>query len=323
MSLRAVAFVVSSMLVASPAAQAQEWPNRMVRIVNTFSAGATSDVLARIAASHMTGVFNQQFIVESKPGAAGAVAIRTITGGPADGYNFVLTSAGQIVVAPIMNPKLTYDPMGELIHVAFLAGSPTVIAVSPKFGIKSVQELVEYAKKAGHPITFASSGVGSSGQLVGQAFAFQAGIDVRHVPYKGAAQSLMDVVSGHVMFSAQTVSSSSSQIASGALIPLAHSGTERLPELPNVPTFKELGLGDATGLTWFALSAKTGTPADIVAKVNREATASVHAPEVFKKLQAQGMQTQKLTPEQLNAEIVRESKQWRPVIERAGLIADK
>jgi tripartite-type tricarboxylate transporter receptor subunit TctC len=320
--IRALVLAMAGLLPTVFGAQAQDWPSRTVRIVNTFSAGATSDVLARIAAEHLTTTLHQQFYVESKPGAGGAVAIRTITTAPADGYNFVLTSAGQIVVAPIMNPTLTYDPLRELVHVAFLAGSPTVISISPRLGIRTLKELIDHAKKQAHPITFSSAGVGSSGQLVAQAFANQAGIEIKHVPYKGAAQSLMDVVSGHVTFSAQTVSSSASQIASGALIPLAQSGTERLAEYPNVPTFQELGLGDATGLTWFALSARAGLPQDILMKVNREVIAAMNKPETLARIGAQGMQTQNLSPEDLRKSIERETAHWRPVIERAGMIGN-
>ena len=301
------AFLIAAVLQFAPAALAQDWPTRPVRIVNTFAAGATSDILARMAAEHLSTVFKQQFYVESKPGGAGAIAIQAVTGAPADGYNFVLTSAGQVVVAPIMNPKLTYDPKKDLVHVAFLAGSPTVIAVSPKFGIKTLQDLIAYAKKQEH-VTFASSGVGSSGQLVGQAFATEAGIDVKHVPYKGAAQSLMDVVAGHVTFSAQTISSSQAQIDAGALVPLAHSGTERVPQLPNVPTFLELGFKEPLGLTWFALSARTGLPADILMKVNREANAAMQQPENQQKLLQQGLQTQGLSPDALSKSIDGEFK---------------
>lgn len=321
MLTRRLLLLLAGSLAIPSAAQAQDWPTRPVRIVNTFSAGATSDVLARIAAEHLSTVFKHQFYVESKPGGGGAVAIQTITTAAPDGYNFVLTSAGQIIVAPVMNPKLVYHPMRDLTHVAFLAGSPTVLSVSPKLGIKTLQEFIAYAKKQEHPVTFSSAGVGSSGQLVAQAFAAQAGIEVKHVPYKGAAQSIMDVVSGHVTFAAQTVSSSSAQIDSGQLIPLAQSGTDRLAQYPNVPTFKELGFGDATGLTWFALSARPDVPKDIILKVNRAVIEAMNAPETRKKLEQQGLLTQNLSPDELRASIEEEAARWRPVIERSGLVA--
>lgn len=320
MALVRPAFLILAAALSAVPASAQDWPTRPVRIVNTFAAGATSDVLARMAAEHLSTAFKQQFYVESKPGGAGAVAIQTVTSQAPDGYNFVLTSAGQIVVAPSMNPKLTYAPLKDLTHVAFLAGSPTVIAVSPKHGIKTLQELIDYAKKQSGPITFASSGVGSSGHLVGAAFATEAGIKADHVPYRGASQSLMDAVSGHVTFSAQTVSSSQAQIDIGGLIPLAHSGEERLPQYPNVPTFKELGFKEPRGLTWFAISARPDVPADIIAKMHREVNAAMRRPDIQEKLGKMGLITQDYTVESLRKSIEEETVFWKPVVERAGLV---
>lgn len=317
--VRSVFLLISAAVLAAPAL-AQDWPTRPVRIVNTFAAGATSDSLARLLAEPLSAAFKQQFIVESKPGGAGAVAIHTVTNAAPDGYNFVLTSAGQVTVAPTMNPKLTYDPLKDLVHIGFLAGTPTVFSISPKFGIKTLQELIDYAKKQSGPITYSSSGVGSSGHLVAAAFAAEAGINADHVPYRGAAQSLLDAVSGHVTFASQTVSSSQSQIDSGQLIPLAHSGTERMKLYPNVPTFRELGYKEPLGLTWFAISGRADLPGDIVAKMNREIIAAMHKPEIQEKLSKQGLLTEKWTPQQLRKEIEEETARWKPIIERAGLV---
>lgn len=317
--LRSLFLLIIAAVLSSPAL-AQDWPSRPVRIVNTFAAGATSDVLARMVAEHLSAVFKQQFYVESKPGGAGAVAIQTVTNAAPDGYNFVLTSAGQIVVAPIMNPKLSYDPMKDLTHIAFLAGSPTVIGISPKFGVKTLQELIDYAKKQSGPVTFASSGVGSSGHLVGAAFAHEAGIMADHVPYRGASQSLLDAVAGVVTFSAQTVSSSQAQIDSGGLIPLAHSGDQRLPQYPNVPTFRELGFKDPFGLTWFAISGRPDLPPDIIDKMHREINAAMRKPDIQAKLGKMGLVTEDYTVDTLKKAIQEESVRWKPVIERAGMV---
>jgi tripartite-type tricarboxylate transporter receptor subunit TctC len=317
--VRSLLLLVMAAAMTVPAA-AQDWPTRPVRILNTFAAGATSDMLARIAAEHLSEVFKQQFYVESKPGGAGAVAIQTVTNAAPDGYNFVLTSAGQVVVAPTMNPKLTYDPMKELVHIAFLAGTPTVFSISPKFGIKTLKELIDYAKKQSGPITYSSSGVGSSGHLVAAAFAAEAGIKADHVPYRGASQSLVDAVAGHVTFASQTVSSSQPQIDSGQLIPLAQSGTQRLKQYPDVPTFAELGYKEPLGLTWFVISGHAKLPADIVAKMNREVNAAMHRPETQEKLSKMGMLTENWTPQQLRKDIEEELQRWKPTIEQAGMI---
>jgi len=309
------------MAPATPAwaqTSAQAWPSKPVRIVNTFAPGGAADFLARTVADGMAAAFGQPFIVETRAGAAGQIGIQSVITTPPDGYNFVLTNITMLVFAPITNPKLGYDPHKDLSNIAYIGGSPIVITVNAKSDIKTLAGFI--AKGKNTPLTYSSSGIGSNGHLLAELMAQKFGIKVEHVPYKGAAQGLMDLVGGHIAFAAQSVTSSAGQIRGGTLHPVVQTASERLPDFATVPTFKELGHPDLTTTTWFSLSGPAGLPADIVQKVNREIANTMAKPEMRARMQQEGMVTEALTPEQFRELIERETKTWRPVIENVGLI---
>ena len=314
--------LVLALLVASAtstAALSDEWPSRPVRMINTFSAGGTADVLTRIAADHLSAVFKQQFYVETRPGAGGTIGVKAVADSPPDGYNFALTNVALLVLHPLDNPKLGYDPFKDLTNIAYLAGSPTIFAVSAKSGIKTMKEFVEYAKKSPRPLTYSSSGLGSSGHLVSETFAQKTGIRIEHVPYKGAAQSLTDLAGGHIDFAAQTVSSTAALIRGGTLTALAHTGKTRFPDFPDVPTFKELGY-DMVSTTWFSISGPAGLPKDIAEKMNTEINRAIEAPGVQERLTRDGLVADPMTLDAFNKFIVSEMATWKPALEHAGLI---
>ena len=300
-------------------AAADEWPSRPVRMVNTFAAGGTADVLTRLVADHLTVAFKQQFFVETRAGAGGAIGVQSVANSPPDGYNFVLSNITQLVLLPLSNPKLGYDPQRDLVNIAYVAGAPIMLSVNAASGVRRFADFVAYGKKSTAPLTYSSSGVGSSGHLVGESFAQKAGIKVEHVPYKGASQGIMDLVAGHIFFSAQTVSSTAAQVRGGALNAIVHSHTARLADFPEVPTFKEMGI-DLVATTWFTISGPAKLPPDIVAKMNREIVAAVSKPEVQQRLRHDGLIAEAMSVEQLKAYIDAETARWKPVLEQAGLI---
>jgi tripartite-type tricarboxylate transporter receptor subunit TctC len=218
--LFAALLAVACVLGVSPTA-AQDWPNKPVRIVNTFAPGGAADYLARTVADNLSTVFGQQFYVETRSGAAGAIGVNSVVATPPDGYNFVITNITMLVLAPIANPRLGYHPERDLTNIAYLGGSPIMLSVNSKSPIKTLADFVDSGKKSGKPLTYSSSGVGSSGHLFGETFAHKVGIKVEHVPYKGAAQGLLDLVGGHIVWSAQTVTSSAGQVRAGTLRGLA------------------------------------------------------------------------------------------------------
>src|SRR5262249_28463392 len=240
--MRRLALAVALFVIpaTSTSTRAETWPTHPVRIVNTFAAGGAADILARTVADHLTQAFGQQFFVGTRAGAGGAIGVQSVVATPPDGYNFVITNVSLLTLAPVTNPKLGFDPNRDLTNIAYIAGSPVVISVNPTSGIKSLADFIARAK-AGPPPTYSSSGVGSMGHLLAESLGRKAGIAIEHVPYKGAAQGLADLVGGHIVFSAQTVSSTSGQLRAGTLRGIAQTADVRLPDYPDIPSFKELG----------------------------------------------------------------------------------
>ncbi len=314
-----VVLAVASAYFSSPAA-AQDWPNKPVRIVNTFAPGGAADYLARAVADGLSTALGQQFFVETRSGAAGAIGVNSVVATPPDGYNFVITNITMLVLAPISNPRLGYHPERDLSNIAYLGGSPIVLSVNSKSPIHSLADFVAHGKKAGKPLTYSSSGVGSSGHLFGETFASKVGIKVEHVPYKGAAQGLLDLVGGHIEWSAQTVTSSAGQIRAGTLRGIAVTAKERMADYPDVPTFAELGHPEFGSPIWFALSAPKALPAVIIGRMNGEINKILTAPTMLERMRREGMVVEAMTPAQLEQLIERETRFWRPAIERAGLM---
>ncbi len=313
---------LAGVLTIPVAAMADEWPSRPVRMVNTFAVGGTADVLTRLVAEHLSIAYKQQFFVETRAGAGGTIGVKSVVDSAPDGYNFVLTNISHLVLLPIGNPKLEYDPVRDLTNIAYIAGSPIVLSVNAKSGVRTVKDFIDWSKRSDKPLTYSSSGLGSSGHLVAEIFAQQAGIKIEHVPYKGASQGLMDLVGGHIAFSAQTVSSTAAQVRGGALVALAHAGKERFPDFPDVPTFKELGY-DIIATTWFSLSGPAGLPPAITQKVNRAIVQAMAKPEVAQRLRLDGLVSEAMTTEELKKFIASEYVRWKPAIERAGLVGKR
>jgi tripartite-type tricarboxylate transporter receptor subunit TctC len=318
MKLSCAALCVST-LVIPVAAEADDWPARPVRMVNTFAAGGTADVLTRLVADHLSGAFKQQFFVETRAGAGGSIGVQSVAHSAPDGYNFALTNITQLVLLPLSNPKLGYHPQRDLTNIAYVAGAPIMLSVNAKSGVRTFEEFVDYAGKSAKPLTYSSSGVGSSGHLVGESFAQKVGIKVEHVPYKGASQGLMDLVAGHIFFSAQTVSSTAAQMRAGTLNAIVHSHAARLADFPDVPTFREMGI-DLVATTWFSISGPANLPREVVEKMNREINRAISKPDVQERLHRDGLIAEAMTVEQLKEHIESETRRWKPVLEQAGLI---
>jgi tripartite-type tricarboxylate transporter receptor subunit TctC len=297
---------------------ADEWPSRPVRIVNTFAPGGAADILARMAADHLSKAFGQQFFVETRAGAGGVIGVQTVSHADPDGYNFVITTLSLTAINPLINAKIGYDPFKDLTHLGYLAGSPIVFIVSKKSDVKTLKDFVAKSKASPKPLTFGVSGLASAGQLVGESFAQLAGLKFEVVPYKGAAQSQLDVVAGVIDFATPTVTSAAGQIQGGTVTPLAHTGSERLPDYPDVPTFKELGY-DLVATNWFGLAGPAGLPKDIVEKMNREINAGMTTPENKESMRRQGMIAQPMDAEQFRKFVEDGAARWKPVILKAGI----
>jgi tripartite-type tricarboxylate transporter receptor subunit TctC len=313
--------LLAAVLLTPAIASAQDWPTRPVRIVSPFAAGGTADILARMVADHLSSVFKQQFFVENRTGAGGAIGVQGVATSPPDGYNLVITNISMLVTIPVMNPKLVYHPTRDLTNIAYVAGAPVVVAVNEPSGIKSMGQLVALGKKLGKPLSYSSSGIGTNGHLLGESFGKLAKIDVVHIPYKGAAIGITDLIAGHINFGLPVLGSVASHLRSGALVPLAHSAGARVPEYPDVPTLKEVGYPDLTTTTWFSLSGPANLPRPLAERLNREVVAMVKKPDIQERIQRDGMITEPMSIAEFDKFIAAETARWKPVIEAAGLVS--
>ena len=310
--------VITAGLTAS--ATAQDWPDRPVRVIVPFGAGGTSDVLARTVTEKLSTALKQQFVVENRTGAAGQIGVQAIASAPPDGYTIGVTNVSTLSLVPIINARTSYDPVKDFTHIAYMAGAPVVLAVFPGLGIKTLQEFVDYAKKNGKPLTFASPGTGSDGHLVGEAMAAALGLKFEHIPYRATGQALTDAVGGHVNFTTFTLSSTASFIREGTLTAIAVTSPERMPDYANVPTFKELGYSALVSSTWFSLSGPAKLRPDIVERLNGEVQAALAAPDVQQKLRRDGLLSLPMSAAEFSKFVEEEGARWKPLIESAGLV---
>jgi tripartite-type tricarboxylate transporter receptor subunit TctC len=317
------AAVLAAASLVSTTAFAQEWPSRPVRIVNPFPGAGATDTLARILADHFATAFKQSFFVEARGGAGGQIALKGIADTPHDTHTLIISTVSLLAVQPTANPKLGFDPHRDIANIAYVAGTPLVFCVNPSLGVKTPDEFVAHARNSAKPLSYSSSGVGTMGHLVAESFAQRLNVKFEHVPYKGAAQGLTDLAGGHIVFSAQTVSSSAGLIQGGALRAVVVSSNTRLPDYPDLPTFKEAGYSEMTANTWFALSGAASLPDDLVQKINREVVRAMAQPQVQQALRTQGFTTEGLTPAEFRTLIASETARWKPVIEAAGLVGQQ
>src|SRR5215472_274679 len=305
----------------SAQARADEWPSRAIRIIVPFGAGGAGDTLARIVAQHLSESFGQPFVVEDRPGAGGIVGTQQIVTAAPDGYTIGITNLSTLSLIPVINPEATYQPLHDFAHIAYIGGSPVVLAAHEPTRAKSLRDVVAYASAPGHAFTFSSSGVGSDGHLMGVAIAAGLNLKPEHVPYKSTAEALTDVVAGHVPFSTSTLSSTSGFLHANTLSGIAVTSPERVADFPDLPTFKELGHPELLDNTWFAFSGPAGLSSEIAAKLNKAVIAAVALPDVQERFRRDGYLSQRMNPEEFTSFIAAENAKWKIVIEQAGLAA--
>ena len=317
--MRRLAAALVALLGFVTAAVGQEWPARPVRIINTFAPGGAADQLARIAADHLSTAFKQQFFVETRAGASGVIGMQAVAAAEPDGYTFGIMSLSLAVVIPLTNPKAGYDPLKDRTPIAYIAGTPIMFVVSQKSDVRTLKDFVAKARTSSKALSYGTSGLSSVGQMVAQSFGLQTDLKFEMIPYKGAAQSLMDVVANHIDFATPTVTSAAGQIRGGTVIPLAVSTNQRMPDYPDVPTFKELGY-DVVATNWFGLVGPAHLPNDITVKVNREVNVATSKPDSQKRMREDGMLIESMDTAAFRKFIDDEHVRWKPVIEKAGML---
>ena len=312
-------FIGMALLSSTLAASAQDWPNRPVKIVVPFAAGGSGDTLARIVAQHLSVALKQQFIVENRPGGGGIIGTQQFLAAPPDGYTIGMTNLSTLSLVPLINPTGSYDPIGDFKHIAYIGGAPVVLAANPSTGAKDLKEFIAFANAPGKAFTFASSGVGSDGHLMGEAIAAALKVKSEHVPYRATAQALNDIVAGHVPFSTFTLSSTAAFLRAKTLNGIAVTSPDRMPDFPDLPTFKELNHPGLIGTTWFSLSGPAQLPAEIVNKINRGVAEAVSTSDVQGRFRRDGFIAQQMSPAEFTQYVAAENAKWKLVVDRAGL----
>jgi tripartite-type tricarboxylate transporter receptor subunit TctC len=306
-------------LVMSASACADDYPAKPVKIIVSLAPGGLADMFARLFAQHVTEATKQAVVVENRTGGAGVVGAEAAAKAPGDGYTLYLGLHSTIAILQYLNPKLPYDPAADFVPVVHIATLPNLLVVHPSVPASSVAELIAYARSKPGTLSYASQGNGSSGHMAGEQFKLLTGADVVHVPYRGAAPAVQDLLGGRVQMMFDTVTLQAPQIAAGKVRALAVTATQRVAALSDVPTTVEAGLPELQGGAWFGLFAPAGTPRDVVAWLNRAAREAFTAPAVHARLEQQGAQLPLGPPEEFATFIAAERQRWSEVIRKANI----
>lgn len=321
--LHGVMIGAAGLATMSPA-RAQDaagYPSRPVTIVAPFPPGGSTDTMARLLAQELTKSLGQQFLVENKAGANGNIGSAGVARAEADGYTLLLSGVGSNAINYTLYPKLGYDPK-DLTHITLLATGPNVLVANPEFEAKSFKEFIELAKAKPNAFNYASSGIGSSGHLAMEMLKQQAGIDLTHVPYKGGAPAMTDVMGGQVPVMFINQDAALPHVKAGKMNVLAVASTERNPAYPDTPTIAESGFPGFSAVSWFGLSAPAKTPKPILDRLHAEAVKALQSPEFTERLGKNGFVMAGSTPEEFTAFVQAETEKWGEVIRKGGIKAE-
>jgi len=315
-------FVLAATAAIAMTAQAQDWPQRPVRVIVPFAAGASPDILARIVNDKLASRIGQPLIVENKPGAGGNSGTDQASKAAPDGYTFLLSVNAPLVYNTILYKNLPYDPFKDLVPVSLAATTPNVCAVSNGMNVESVKGWLDAMKRNPGQFNFASTGNGSISHLGVELIKLKTQSFAVHIPYASSGQAVTAIIQGDVQFACLPPVSVMPQAKAGRLKAIAVTSAERSALLPELPTLRESGLPDIQAVPWFAYMAPKGTPDAIVQRMSREIAAVLKDPEVQKRLQTAYFDPVGSTPEALAKFMGEELRRWKPVIERTGLKPD-
>jgi tripartite-type tricarboxylate transporter receptor subunit TctC len=316
------ALAVALIVVAAPLSSGQAaYPTKPVRLVVPFPAGGTTDLLARAAAQKLSEAWGQQVIVDNRPGAAGNIGAELVAKSTPDGYTLLMGTVGTHAINASLYAKMPYDHVKDFTPVILVAGVPNVLVVNPQVPVNTVPELIAYAKANPGKLNFASSGSGTSIHLSGELFKTMTGVQMTHVPYKGSAPALTDLIGGQVQLMFDNLPSSLAFIKAGKLRAIAVTSTARAAALPDVPTVADTVPGFEAS-SWFGVLAPAGTPRDIVMKINGGTAKWLASPDAKEKLAAQGANVAGGTPEDFAKHIQAETAKWAKVVKESGAKVD-
>jgi tripartite-type tricarboxylate transporter receptor subunit TctC len=315
-------FLIASLVAIATCASAQNYPTKPIRLVVPFPPAGTTDILAREVGQRLSEALGQPVVIDNRPGAAGNIGSEIVAKSAPDGYTLLMCTVSSHAINPGLYSKVPYDHIKDFAPIALVARVPNVLEVTPSLPVNTVADLIKLAKEKPGQINFASSGSGTSIHLSGELFKTMAGVDMVHVPYKGSAPAITDLVGGQVQVMFDNLPSSIGQIKAGKLRAIAVTSAERAAALPNVPTIAESGLPGFEATSWFGVLAPAGTPPEIVKRLNAEIVKWLQSPEAREKLLSQGAVPAGGSPEEFGAYIRTETDKWAKVIKASGAKVD-
>ena len=323
MKRRDAALLMAAALVSGGTVRAQAaFPNRTVKLINPFPAGSPVDVVARLLAQKLSEGWGQSVVVENKAGAGGTMGSEQVARSPADGYTLLVTSASSHVIAPSLRKAMPYDAVKDFIPISLVAHGPTAIVVHPSLPVKNLAEFVAYAKANPGKVAYASSGTGTILHLTGELFASKTGVDLLHVPYKGAVPASTDLIGGQVQAMFDSINNAMPHVRSGRLRALAVVTPNRSSLLPDVPTAIEQGFQGLEFPAWIGVFAPAGTPEEVINTLNKALLDAMNSSAIKAKLQVLGLEATPSTPKAMGEYAAKERAKWGPLIKATGIKAD-
>src|SRR6201995_2269322 len=317
--MRKFALLLAAALAGATTAHAQDYPTRPIRLIVPFAAGGAADATARILGKKVGDALGQTFVIKKRGGANGAIGKEIVKSADPDGYTLLLGQSGPISINPGIYPKLSYDPEKDLAPVCMTTAYPYVLVVNPSLGVKTVAELVALAKSKPGALNYGTTGVGSSNHLVTELFADKAGIKLTHIPYRGTALAVADLIAGQVQLVFADPVSALAHVRGGTLVALGVTSKARSPVAPEVPTIAESGYPGFDAIAWHGIMAPAGTPPTIVKRLNTEIVKALREPDTAKLIEAQAIQIVASTPEEFAAFIKKDVVLWRDVAKQAKI----
>lgn len=315
------AFLALGMVLAASAAQAAGYPDKPVTLVVPYPPGGATDVIARLIAEKLPAAWGQQVIVNNRPGAGTTVAAEAVARSPGDGYTLYMTTAAHTISASLYK-KLNYDPLKDFAPLTLTSTIPLVLVTAPSLPVNSLAELIAYAKASPQGLSMASTGNGTPQHLTGELFKAKAGLKLVHVPYRGDAPMLTDLIGGQVQMAFVTLSAALPHIQSGKLKAIALAHPRRVEAIGQVPTMAEAGMKNFDAATWFGLFAPSSMPADLREKIYQDVSRIVATPEMTRKLQDMGGDVNNSSPQQFQAFINDEAQRWAEGVKLSGARID-
>ncbi|THC46602.1 tripartite tricarboxylate transporter substrate binding protein [Massilia sp. Mn16-1_5] len=319
----ALAMLATGAIALAPlAAQAQAFPSKGLTMIVPFSPGGTTDILARVVGAFMAKDLGQPVVIDNRPGAGGNIGAQMVARAAPDGYTILMGTVGTHAINQSLYKKMPFDPIKDFAPVTRVALVPNLLVANPSQPFKTVKELIAYAKGNPGKVTFASSGSGTSIHLSGEMFQQMAGVEMQHIPYKGSAPALTDLLGGQTAIMFDNMPSVIGHVRAGKLRPIAVTTPTRSPALPDVPTIAESGVPGYSATSWFGILAPAATPAPVIAKLNASILKALADPEVKKKLAEQGAEPHGEKPEQFAEFIRSETAKWGQTVKVSGATAD-